>query len=46
VLGTVGEVLDLADGMLLCPYHHHRIHDDRDRHTLTPDRHIEFHRWM
>jgi len=35
---------DLADGILLCPFHHHRVHDDRYSHDVTPDRHVELHR--
>ncbi|NUR08413.1 MAG: DUF222 domain-containing protein [Nocardioidaceae bacterium] len=35
---------DLDDGILLCTFHHHRIHDERYHHTLTADRRVEFHR--
>lgn len=28
---------DLADGLLLCRWHHHRAHDDRYRHPRLPD---------
>lgn len=32
---------DLDRGILLCSYHHHRIHDVDFRHTLTPQRRVE-----
>ena len=35
---------DLADGMLLCSWHHHRIHDDRYLVQNTPDGGVRFHR--
>jgi hypothetical protein len=37
-----GGPTDLADGILLCPFHHHRIHDERYAHALAPDRHVDF----
>lgn len=33
---------DLDRGILLCSYHHHRIHDPDYAHTLTDQRRIEF----
>jgi hypothetical protein len=35
---------DLADGLLLCSWHHHRAHDHRYRVHHTGDRHLTFHR--
>ena len=35
---------DLADGMLLCSWHHHRIHDDRYLVQNMPDGGVRFHR--
>ena len=35
---------DLKDGMLLCSWHHHRIHDDRYLVKNTPDGGVRFHR--
>ena len=35
---------DVADGLLLCTFHHHRIHDEHYEHHLAPDRRVEFHR--
>jgi hypothetical protein len=35
---------DLAQGMLLCPWHHHRIHDPAYRHRLHPDGNVRFHK--
>ena len=35
---------DLADGLLLCSWHHHRIHDDRYLVQRTPDGEVRFHR--
>jgi hypothetical protein len=35
---------DLADGMLLCSWHHHRIHDDRYLVKNLPDGSVRFHR--
>ena len=39
-----GARTDLADGMLLCSWHHHRIHDDRYLVKNTPDGGVRFHR--
>ena len=33
-----------TDGMLLCSWHHHRIHDDRYLVQNTPDGGVRFHR--
>jgi hypothetical protein len=33
---------DLANGLLLCNWHHHRIHDDRYRHERLPNGDIRF----
>ena len=35
---------DLKDGMLLCSWHHHRIHDDRYLVQTTPNGAVRFHR--
>jgi hypothetical protein len=35
---------DLADGVLLCPWHHHRAHDDRYLHERLPNGDYRFHR--
>jgi Domain of unknown function (DUF222) len=35
---------DLADGLLLCSWHHHRAHDHRYRVGRTGDRRLTFHR--
>ena len=35
---------DLADGVLLCSWHHHRAHDDRYLVQRTPDGALRFHR--
>jgi hypothetical protein len=35
---------DLTDGVLLCSWHHHRIHDDRYLVQKTPDGAVRFHR--
>ena len=34
---------DLKDGLLLCSWHHHRIHDDRYLVQNTPDGRVRFH---
>jgi hypothetical protein len=34
---------DLADGILLCSHHHHRIHDTRYDHQLLPSGDIRLH---
>jgi hypothetical protein len=35
---------DLADGMVLCPWHHHRIHDPGYDHERLPNGDVRFHR--
>lgn len=35
---------DLADGKLLCSFHHHRSHDDRYLHTELPNGDVRFNR--
>jgi hypothetical protein len=35
---------DLADGILLCPFHHHRAHDHRYRLDRMTDGRVGFHR--
>jgi hypothetical protein len=35
---------DLADGILLCSFHHHRAHDHRYDHTDLPNGDIRYHR--
>jgi hypothetical protein len=35
---------DLAEGMLLCGYHHHRAHDDRYRLSRLPDGGVRYHK--
>ena len=35
---------DLADGVLLCSWHHHRIHDPRYDPRRLPDGDYRFHR--
>jgi hypothetical protein len=39
-----GGKTNLADGLLLCPHHHHRAHDDRYLHERTPSGDLRFHR--
>lgn len=34
---------DVKDGKLLCPWHHHRAHDDRYLHAELPNGDIRFH---
>jgi hypothetical protein len=41
---TDGGHTDLADGLLLCSWHHHRAHDHRYRVERTGDRRLTFHR--
>jgi hypothetical protein len=41
---TTGGRTDLADGLLLCSWHHHRAHDHRYRVERTGDRRLTFHR--
>lgn len=33
---------DLADGIAACPWHHHRLHDDRYEQEWFPDRTVRF----
>jgi hypothetical protein len=35
---------DLADGALLCPFHHHRAHDQLYDQTWHPDGSVRYHR--
>ena len=39
-----GGKTDLADGALLCPFHHHRAHDAAYDQTWLPDGSVRFHR--
>jgi len=39
-----GGKTDLADGILLCSFHHHRIHDQHYDHSRPPSGDICFHR--
>lgn len=39
-----GGKTDLADGKLLCGFHHHRAHDDRYLHTELPNGDVRFSR--
>lgn len=41
---SLGGRTDLAKGMLLCPWHHHRIHDRSYRHRVHPDGSVRFHK--
>jgi len=41
---TRGGRTDLADGVLLCPFHHHRAHDRRYDLTRMPGGDLRFHR--
>jgi len=41
---AAGGNTDLADGKLLCTWHHHRAHDDRYLHTELPNGDVRFHR--
>ncbi|MGI8521716.1 MAG: hypothetical protein ACR2K3_00165 [Nocardioides sp.] len=41
---ATGGRTDLADGVLLCGWHHHRVHDDRYHSDRLPDGDIRFHR--
>jgi hypothetical protein len=41
---VAGGKTDLADGALLCPWHHHRAHDHRYTTTRLPNGDIVFHR--
>ena len=40
---AMGGRTDLKDGMLLCPFHHHRAHDHRYHLTRHPDGSVRFH---
>jgi len=37
-----GGATDLADGVLLCTFHHHRAHDDRYLHAYLPNGDVRF----
>ncbi len=39
-----GGLTDLADGVLLCPFHHHRTHDIHYEHERMSDGRVRFHR--
>ncbi|WP_101523819.1 HNH endonuclease signature motif containing protein [Nocardioides houyundeii] len=39
---SAGGATDLADGVLLCSHHHHRIHDDRYLHERLPNGDIRY----
>ena len=41
---ATGRRTDLADGMLLCSWHHHHIHDDRYLVQTMPTGGVRFHR--
>ncbi len=41
---TDGGNTDLDQGVLLCPYHHHRAHDPRYTHERLPSGDLRFHR--
>lgn len=41
---AAGGSTDLADGTLLCPFHHHKAHDPRYETRVHPDGDITFHR--
>jgi hypothetical protein len=41
---AAGGTTDLADGTLLCSFHHHRAHDPRYETHVEPDGDISFHR--
>jgi len=41
---SLGGNTDLADGVLLCSFHHHRAHDTRYLHELLPSGDWRFHR--
>ena len=41
---TTGGHTNLADGLLLCTWHHHRAHDHHYRVQRTPDHRLTFHR--
>ena len=39
-----GGLTNLADGVLLCPFHHHRAHDAHYEHERMSDGRVRFHR--
>jgi hypothetical protein len=39
-----GGETDLEDGVLLCPFHHHRAHDPLYSHEFLPNGDVRFHR--
>ncbi len=39
-----GGTTDLDHARLLCPHHHHRIHDPRYTHEITTNNKVRFHR--
>ncbi len=41
---SAGGKTDLADGLLLCPFHHHRAHDRRYDLRSLPNGDVRFHR--
>jgi hypothetical protein len=41
---SAGGQTDLADGLLLCPFHHHRAHDRRYDMKRHPNGDVRFHR--
>jgi hypothetical protein len=41
---TAGGNTDLADGVLLCSFHHHRAHDTRYDTTRLPNGQMRYHR--
>lgn len=41
---STGGHTDLADGVLLCAHHHHRVHEPRWRGERLPDGGVRFHR--
>jgi len=43
-LWAEGGKTDLADGKLLCSWHHHRAHDERYLHVELPNGDVRFHR--
>jgi hypothetical protein len=41
---SAGGRTDLDAGVLLCSFHHHRVHDKTYTHARHPDGSIRFHR--